>query len=127
MEKNKKIDVQDKIDWLYRRGKYEYGTPEYWIKERKSKFRINAREKDEKERNFYSNIVNLWSLQPKVEMPLYKMLSGSKHTVRLSGGPLVYVCQDTPVQSGRDWVYTVKLIPDKDEEKPTKTRSDNSE
>lgn len=67
---------QDKIDWLLRRGKYEYGTPEYWIKERKSKFRINARQKEEQERRFYENVVNLWALQPRVEMPLVSMLTG---------------------------------------------------
>ncbi len=72
---------QDTIDWLYRRGKYEYGTPEYWIKERKSKFRVNARQKDEERRKFYENVVNLWALQPMIEMPLYSMLTGkNKYT-----------------------------------------------
>lgn len=66
---------QDILDRFYKRGKYEYGTPAYWEKERKAKFVINARKKEEKEREFYSNIINLWAMIQPIEMPLYNMLN----------------------------------------------------
>ena len=66
---------QDLIDKLFEGGKYKYGTPEYWKKERCSKFIINARQKEQKLKEFYKSIVNLWSLTAKIEMPLYNLLS----------------------------------------------------
>lgn len=55
--------------------KPEYGTDEYWKKERKSKFRINARQKEEHTLRNAEGIIGLWSMATPVEMPLYKLLN----------------------------------------------------
>ena len=55
--------------------KVEYGTPEYWRKERKSKFKRNVKQKEEETLKSAEGIINLWSASIIVEMPLYKMLS----------------------------------------------------
>ncbi len=72
------INRQDIIDRLLKKGKYAYGTPEYWVKERKAKFIRNARQKEELEKKLYSSIINFWSLTTITEMPLYKLLSNDK-------------------------------------------------
>jgi hypothetical protein len=58
---------------ILNRNKPEYGTPEYWVKERRSKFKINARQKQEQEEKLNNGILNMWSLVKKVDMPLYNM------------------------------------------------------
>ena len=61
--------------------KPEYGTPEYWIKERKSKFIRNARKKEDAAYRRDGSIIGIWTQQVKVEMPLYSMMS-NKNTIR---------------------------------------------
>jgi hypothetical protein len=58
---------------ILNKSKPEYGTPEYWIKEKRSKFKINARQKQEQEEKLNNGILNMWSLVERVEMPLYNM------------------------------------------------------
>lgn len=55
--------------------KIEYGTDEYWKKERKSKFRRNARQKEEETLKFAEGIIDLWGTHQRVEMPLIIMSS----------------------------------------------------
>ena len=55
--------------------KPEYGTDEYWKKERKSKFRRNARQKEERALRSAEGIIGLWSIATHVEMPLYRILN----------------------------------------------------
>ena len=59
---------------ILNKDKPEYGTPEYWIKERKSKFRINARQKEEQVLKSAEGIISLWSMTTSVQMPLYDLL-----------------------------------------------------
>ena len=56
-------------------GKIEYGTDEYWRKERKSKFRRNARQEEERTLQTAECIIGLWATHKPVEMPLYTMMS----------------------------------------------------
>ena len=71
--------------WLINQilGNVEYGTDEYWVKERRSKFRRNARQKAQQAITTTTGIVGLWTAAKKVEMPLYSMLVGKEitHTV----------------------------------------------
>lgn len=71
----KEQKYQDTLDKLMKRGKYEYGTAEYWEKERKAKFIRNARQREEMENRTGLSIIRLWSMAAMTEMPLYKMLS----------------------------------------------------
>ena len=53
--------------------KPEYGTPEYWVKERKSRFIRDARKKEDGAYKMGSGIITLWSKMEKTELPLYQM------------------------------------------------------
>ena len=63
--------------WLIKQilKKPEYGTPEYWEKERKSKFKRDARQKEEQVLKSAEGIINLWSATVSVDIPLYKLLT----------------------------------------------------
>ncbi len=70
MEKNKWL-----IEQILNKNKIEYGTPEYWEKERKSKFRINARQREEQLLKMDTGIIMLWSTVVSTEMPLYNLMN----------------------------------------------------
>lgn len=70
--------TRDLLDKLLGRGAYCYGTSEYWEKERKAKFRINARQKEERAKKFGLDIINLWAMSEVTKPPLYHFNSISK-------------------------------------------------
>jgi len=71
--------------WLIKqildKNKIEYGTKEYWEKERKSKFHRNARQEEEHILKTSEGIIALWSSTQKVEMPLLLMLTDKEKNI----------------------------------------------
>ena len=58
----------------------EWDTPEYWAKERKSKFRRNARQLETHYRNTTAGIIDLWTSVGQPQMPLYNMVADTTKT-----------------------------------------------
>lgn len=55
--------------------KPEYGTDEYWQKERKSKFKRDARQKEDAFYKLHGAVINVWAQTIKVEMPHYSFMN----------------------------------------------------
>ena len=70
--------TKDLLDKLLGRGAYCYGTPEYWERERKSKFKRNARQREERDKNISDSIIDLWAMSEATKPPLYHFNSISK-------------------------------------------------
>lgn len=68
--------------WLVKQilSKEEYDTAEYCAKERRSKFRINARQKEQDTLNTATGIIGLWSATKKVEMSLFNLMQNTNNT-----------------------------------------------
>lgn len=61
----------------------EYGTLEYWEKERRSKFRVNARRREERYRKSTNAIIDLWNTVME-KQPLYYLESLMNSKVQYS-------------------------------------------